>query len=201
MNQKDAKKLIEKIKPEWRQYFIASERVSAGKPVLLVETEKFAEFLAALKDKVMIGLLISGALRISECLKIQRNHFDIDREGNVFVTTTVMKKRREGVTREIIVHPAIVSVVKEHLLTKRGFGKLFFQSRIASVKRIKRIFGDVLDCHAFRHASISRQIFGLGFSIEKVAKLQKMSPRIVEAYTHLNERQTLKELYSGKKVA
>jgi integrase len=204
MNQKQANKLIQQINPNYRQFFMASERVTAGKPVLLVEADKFEEFLKAvsidedikLVDRAMIGLLISGSLRVSEMLNIKRNHFDTDKDGNLFVTTIVLKKRRAGVTREIIVHPAIASMVRQHLLTKRGFESLFDCTRIAVLKRIKRIFGEVLDCHAFRHAGISRQIFSLGWSTERVAKLTKLSPRVVEAYSHLNERKNLKELFA-----
>lgn len=217
MNQREMNKYLGKIKEEWRNLFICSLRTTSavGKPVLLIAHDQFENFLVKLRDddeiqdeeKILYGLLISGGLRVSEALAIQRQDLDVDNDGNLFLTIKCLKKKKP-VTREIIVHPVISPLVKKHLLSKRGFERLFGNlRRTAAINRLKRTFAkDFTDCegldlHAFKHAAISRLLFGLNYSTEKVSQIQRLSPKIISAYSHLNMRGELKEIFGGGKAA
>lgn len=195
------------VSEKYREFFIVEERVcSSSKPVVLLKGECFEPFLEKLRDdtdielelKVLVAILVSGGLRISECLMLQRTDFFEANDGSELrFFARVLKKRGEKLEREAIIHPVVQKMVREYLTKLRGFDHLFSFSRKAALHRLKSALGQSLDLHAFRHAFFSYLLFLKNMEIAEAAKLTRISLSTAIRYSHLNRSQVLSSLFTN----
>jgi len=197
----DIERILSQIHGQYRPFFKVHSRVSSKRHVAVIEPSRYEEFLEVLsKDpavpqniKILFFLIVSAGLRITEALSLRRSSFEIE-DGELYFYNKVLKKR-DVIERKSIVHPAVASQVKEHLLKFRQFDKIFSIDRHQALYQIKKAFGEALDLHALRHSHISYLIFEKGFSAEEVEALISLNRDTVAFYAHKDPSQMLKELY------
>lgn len=119
---------MEIIKDRYKRFFFVSQRItSTNKKVYVLEPTLVKEFFQELKNdqsicadqKLIIGLLFSGGLRIEECLALKRSDFTKKGKKSYVARIEVLKKRSEGVFREISIHPEILPLLNNKLSKKK----------------------------------------------------------------------------------
>lgn len=187
----------------YEKYFLISDRISSktGKTAKVVDPQYFNEFLAELqndpdlplwfKATVACGICLGG--RVSEILKLKKGQIQEDGTVNELV---VLKKRREGITREGKLHPTALSIIQAYLREnpKRPQEYLFKFSRQTAHRWVKTVFGT--DFHALcRHSFISllvdRNLDGM-----KIARMLKLSNvNVAYGYCHIKPSRVMDSIY------
>jgi integrase len=206
---KETDNILLKIPENYRGFFQIHSRVKSAESlhVAVIDHSKYEDCLAAIKDdlkirediKVLLYLIISAGLRISEALSLQRMSFEVDGD-NLYFYTKVLKKR-EFVERRAIVHPVVALAVKSYLLKFRAFDKIFSIDRHQALYAVKSALGKALDLHALRHSHISYLLFEKKLTLEEVEGLIKLNMDTIVLYSHLNSKPLLDDLYSQKPQA
>jgi site-specific recombinase XerD len=194
------------VPEHYRGFFDFHSRVKSTehRQVGVVKAQMFEEFLLAVSNdssinqpmRILICLILSAGLRITEALSLQRISFE--REGGQLYFYFRVLKKSSYVERKAIVHPAIKTSVEEYLLKFRSFDKLFAMDRHQALYAIKCAFGKSLDLHALRHSHISYLLFYKELPLENVSSLVKLSSQTVKLYSHLDPTPLLAELYSER---
>lgn len=206
---KTAKKLLSKLKPDYADFFQPYVRSSSkkNKPVMIVKNiDQFLLKLVADEtipeiDRVLISIILSGACRITEALTLSRADVERTESGDLYFSTKVLKKRGKIIKRPILIHAAAVPLVSKHLISLRGFEKLFKFSSDAALYRVRKAIAldtkdaEGLDCHSFRHSFVTFMLHTKDLSIAKVSGIMKLDSRQVMRYAHVDAKKELKALY------
>lgn len=204
-------KILDGVKDRYRPFVSIENRIKSndGRHVTLIKPDDFESFLTTLcKDeeihseiKVLISIILSTGLRISEALSLQRCSFEKGSTGSLYLYSRVAKKK-DFVERKSIIHPLVSDLIKEWTHKFRSFDKIFSIDRHQALYAIKVGLGESFDCHSFRHSHISYLLFKKKLTIEQVAELVKLSPEAVRFYTHVDPTNLLDELYGvDRKIA
>lgn len=193
------------INPKYRSFFRLETRRSTtlNKPVAIIEPHTFSSFMHALSNdleiplayRCLFAILLSGGLRISEALMLQRCDFELSPDGMIYFHSRVLKKGSRKVERKNVVHPDAKITCAEHLLSLRGFDKLFSFSRKAALHMIKKYLGDPVDLHALRHSYFSYLIFQKELNIEEASRFVEVSSSTILKYAHIDQDQILKTVF------
>jgi integrase len=193
------------IHPKYQAFFRIETRrsTSTNRHVAIVVSEKFSAFLLELKNdseipqefKVLTAILLSGGLRISEALMLQRSDFETGEDGRLYFVSRVLKKRDRKVERTNVIHQDIQSVCAEYLMSLRGFEHLFSFSRKAALHQLKKYLGEATDLHGLRHSFISYLVFLKELNLEEVSRFVEVSPSTAMRYAHLNQREILSGMF------
>lgn len=196
---------------DYSRFLQESKRVSgSNKPVLIVNPDLFTEFLDAVAQDTSIAselkafiLLAAGCGgRVSELLAVHK--WDVT--GDYFEMNVLKKpppKRRKPTdpkpknvqkTRNCRMHPAAVPIVQDLLRHRKPQEFLFKMNRFQALYQLKKLFGEKMDCHAFRHTHIS-YLMSRDMTDLKIAKLIDITTAVVSQYAHLNQKRTLEDIF------
>lgn len=212
---KTARKLLSKLKPEYADFFQPFERSSSkkSKPVMIVKNiDQFLSKLVADEnipeiDRILISIILSGACRITEALTLLRADVERSESGDLFLWAKVLKKRGKVIKRPILIHADAVPLVSKHIMSLRGFEKLFDFSSDAALYRVRKAIAldtkdaEGLDCHSFRHSFVTFMLHTKDLSIAKVSGIMNLDSRQVMQYAHVDVKKELKALYDGESEA
>jgi integrase len=171
------------------------------KPISIVRSECFDDFIKELvfdnsiknTFRALIIACLSGGLRISEALSLEKESF-FEEDGYLFFRVKVLKKRRDE-SRLVRVHPIAQSFMKSYLSSK--VGKPFEITPQASCRKLKAIFGADFCNHSLRHSYISYLLFQENLFHMNVSKIMHVSVTTLSHYAHLDESRVLKLLYKN----
>jgi integrase len=185
---------------QYQEFFLESKRLNSLKPLALVRSDRFEDFIRAVVNdesldlayKAFIICSISGGLRVTEALKLTKESFELH-DGQLCYKVNVLKKRRPD-TRWCRVHPIGQATVEKYVSEK--IGPLFSWTSNTAFVRAKRYFKVPGICnHSFRHSAISYYLFEKNKTNQFTAKLVHINSKIVDLYAHLDERHALKTLF------
>jgi integrase len=226
MKMKVKKKLerkVLKINKRYEKFFFEGIRATSAKRkgVLVLHEEKIDEFFKALVEdknipdlnKLLIGLSLSGGLRVSEALNLKKENFD-EEDGAVFGNSIVLKTKIEyELRRDFMVYPRLVPMLEKLLKRKKPHEKIFREratkgafgvkkigfhmSRSKALYAIKKYLGEGFDSHSLRHSNVSILMNSKHTDIE-ISKMLELSVRMVANYSHVNTRKKMRELYDSK---
>jgi len=192
---------------------------------MIVDPERILDFLASVAvdpemtavERALLCLIIGSGGRISEILALKKNSFT-HHDGDLYFVLRVLKKdhvqaRKQKellkagkkapewtpVEREAKVPDVARALIAELLLKRRPHERLFRLNRFQALRIVKRLFGDDVENHSFRHSYVS----WLGTELDskpkheqqEIAELMKMSVENVPRYFHIaNVKRALKKL-------
>jgi integrase len=199
--------LLAEIPEKYRKFFKIHSRLRSAESrhVAVIDHHLYEQCLVDLRDdasiksetRILLLLIISAGLRITEALSLQRCSFEVDGEHLYFYTKVL--KKREPIERKSVVHPMVASAVKAHLLKFRAFDKIFCLNRHQSLYAVKSVFGKTLDLHALRHSHISYLLFYKKFTLEEIQEIMQLNVETIRFYSHLDTTPLLRELYKPLK--
>jgi integrase len=192
------------------------------KPITIVNPIYYNEFFKRLRYasgvsltmRALIGVALSGGLRVSEALSLRPCDFQLE-EG--FFKVRVLKKRKtitrtkrvgktiekytlatHKVYRECKLHPLAIELIREYLESQslKHFEHIFNFTRKCVHDHIRKMFGPHACPHSiFRHSHISWLLHEKKTPDITVASIMELSPRIVANYSHANRKAELEKIY------
>ena len=141
------------------------------------------------RDYAIVTVILYIGLRISECLNIKMNDFDLNSKE------IIVKNGKGGKVRTVYMNDKVVEAIKEYLKERKGDSKYLFvsrQSNKVSRSRINQIFNkysNVLTPHGCRHYCFTN-MSKKGFSLIEIAMIGgHSSTRTTEIYTNPSEKE------------
>lgn len=213
-----------------RQYLLLMDRVGTQikikkssnrkhfKKIAIVDYHFFDEFLTELRDapdvllrrKAIIALSLSGGLRITEALEMQRS--DIDLSTNMF-KITVLKKHRDSrpIIRDCKLMPIAAEIVKAYLekYPSKNYEYIFAikdpkgeksektkkVSRQSAYNWVRKLLGPGACNHSFRHSHISYLLHEKKLPHALVEAIMKVEPHVIHIYNQINAVRELGKLW------
>lgn len=123
------------------------------------------------RDYAIVTIILYMGLRISECLNIQMNDFDLDSRE------IIVRNGKGGKVRTVYMNDKVVIALEQYLKERKSDRQYLFYSRQSnkvSRSRINQIFNkysDVLTPHGGRHYAFTNMA-SKGFSIVEIAMLR-----------------------------
>lgn len=183
----------------YNRFLMTTDRVSSQKQIALVKPELFEELIKSILEdaqieddfKAFVLITISGGMRVSEVKALKKEDFSIE-EGRLFVRQAVLKKRKDE-KRWAMIHPLAQSFVETYIEHKIGF--IVKDSQQTLHRKMRALFGAKEVCnHSLRHSSIS-YLMDKQLTHLQIAKVMHVSLKIVERYSHLDEKKTLRKIF------
>ncbi len=141
------------------------------------------------RDYAIVTTILYTGLRISECINIKMNDFDLNSKE------IIVRNGKGGKVRTVYMNDKIVEAIKEYLKERESDSKYLFVSRQSdkvSRSRINQIFNKyskVLTPHGCRHYCFTNMSKN-GFSLLEIAMMGgHSSTRTTEIYTNPSERE------------
>lgn len=141
------------------------------------------------RDYAIVTVILYVGLRISECLNIKMNDFDLNSKE------IIVRNGKGGKVRTVYMNDKVVEAIKEYLKERKNDSKYLFvsrQSNKVSRSRINQIFNkysNVLTPHGCRHYCFTN-MSEKGFSIIEIAMIGgHSSTRTTEIYTNPSEKE------------
>ena len=141
------------------------------------------------RDYAIVTTILYTGLRISECINIKMNDFDLNSKE------IIVKDGKGGKVRKVYMNDKVVEAIKEYLKERKSDSKYLFVSRQSdkvSRSRINQIFNkysNVLTPHGGRHYCFTN-MNERGFSLIEIAMIGgHSSTRTTEIYTNPSERE------------
>lgn len=186
-----------------KSYLIESTRLTGTrKAILVVDPAQFDSFIVALAEsaecpepyRTLIGILVTGGLRVSEGLSLRARDFT-EEGGKLYFRSPVLKKG-SALHRTCRVHPSLVPLVKARLATVRHYDALFPISRKTVWKWVRKVFGTDACPHSIaRHSYISWLLHEKKVTPHEAARVVEVKVSTVEAYNHPNVKKRLDDLF------
>lgn len=131
-----------------------------GKKSVVIKEEAFDAFVQLVitdenidkETRLLIGLLCSTGLRITEVLGLKVNQIDLD--NNRIRAVHIQKKRTKGLKLDKPIHPAFINFLKDaikHLEPEDTI--VHVENRFIALRRLKKYLD--MGCHDFRHSYIN----------------------------------------------
>jgi len=187
---------------ELSKFLIESTRLTGTrKAIRVVDPERFEQFLIALsesdlEDKALIGILVTGGLRVSEGLSLRKRDFFAE-NGKLYFKSPVLKKG-SALRRIVLVHPKLKPTIEQALGKVRQYDLVFKVSRKTVWTHIKKIFGADACPHSIaRHSYISWLLHEKKLSAHEAARVVEVKVSTIEAYNHPNVKKKLGELFGA----
>lgn len=141
------------------------------------------------RDYAIVTIILFIGLRISECLNIKMNDFDLNSKE------IIVRNGKGGKVRTVYMNDKVVEAIKEYLKERKSNSKYLFvsrQSNKVSRSRINQIFNkysNVLTPHGCRHYCFTN-MSKKGFSLIEIAMIGgHSSTRTTEIYTNPSEKE------------
>lgn len=141
------------------------------------------------RDYAIITIILFIGLRISECLNIKMNDFDLNSKE------IIVRNGKGGKVRTVYMNDKVVEAIKEYLKERKSNSKYLFvsrQSNKVSRSRINQLFNkysNVLTPHGCRHYCFTN-MSKKGFSLIEIAMIGgHSSTRTTEIYTNPSEKE------------
>lgn len=141
------------------------------------------------RDYAIVTVILYIGLRISECLDIKMNDFDLNSKE------IIVRNGKGGKVRTVYMNDKVVEAIKEYLKKRKSDSKYLFVSRQAnkiSRSRVNQLFNkysNVLTPHGCRHYCFTN-MSKKGFSLIEIAMIGgHSSTRTTEIYTNPSEKE------------
>ena len=141
------------------------------------------------RDYAIVTIVLYVGLRISECLNIRMNDFDLNSKE------IIVRNGKGGKVRTVYMNDKVVEAIKEYLKERKSNSKYLFvsrQSNKVSRSRINQLFNkysNVLTPHGCRHYCFTN-MSKKGFSLIEIAMIGgHSSTRTTEIYTNPSEKE------------
>jgi integrase len=205
------------INKNYKDFFYQGRRATSkeGKSVVVIKEEKIKNFFETLVNdnsipdlnKLLIGICLSGGLRISEALAIKKKDIEIDGD-NIYITVTVLKKKLNyDLKRDIYVYPLLNTLINRFYLKTKPQEFIFKEREGRKVKKvitrqtalhaIKKYLGKDFDMHALRHSNVSL-LMNESFTDVEISKVLELSTKMVSNYAHVSARKKMRDLLQRK---
>jgi integrase len=210
------------INPKYNEYFYKARRSSSkcGKMVMVLHEREIDNFFKTLVEdegipqlnRILIGICLSGGLRISEALSLKKEDFTMDDTGRIYGNIRVLKKYylKYDVYRDFYVYPRLNSLLIEWLkkkkpqervfayrrLLKRGNYKYTPINSVSALNAVKEFLGTNFDNHCLRHSNVSI-LMNEKYSDIEISKILELTVGMVARYAHVDVRRKMRELYQG----
>ena len=143
--------------------------------------------------KALTIISLSGGLRITERLKLKKKDF-LEEDGILYIRVQVLKKKRDE-KRWARIHPVATPFIKDYI--KHLIGAIVKMSQPTAYRKTRRYFKfDGVCNHSLRHSNISYMLFEEDMNHLKLSKLLHIDVNTIAHYAHLNERKTLKAIFT-----
>lgn len=146
------------------------------------------------RDYAIVTIILYMGLRISECLNIKMNDFDIDSRE------IIIKNGKGGKVRTTYMNDKVVVALKEYLKERNSDSSYLFTSRQSnklSRSRINQLFNkysNVLTPHQGRHYAFTNMASN-GFSIVEIAMIGgHSSTKTTEIYINPSQKEIKEKL-------
>lgn len=157
-----------------------------------IDIEKFRQQILeheTKRDYAIVTVILYIGLRISECLDIKMNDFDLNSKE------IIVRNGKGGKVRTVYMNDKVVEAIKEYLKERKSDSKYLFVSRQAnkiSRSRVNQLFNkysNVLTPHGCRHYCFTN-MSKKGFSLIEIAMIGgHSSTRTTEIYTNPSEKE------------
>lgn len=187
-----------------QSFLIESTRLTGTrKPIRVIDPERFEDFIKSLSqseipesDKLMVGLLVTGGLRVSEGLSLRKRDF-VEDGGLLYFKSNVLKKG-SALKRLVLVHPALQPIVQKRLDNIRKYDIVLEMTRKTVYNHVRKIFGDKACPHSIaRHSYISWLLHEKKLNALEAARVVEVKVSTIEAYNHPNIKKRLNKLFGG----
>ena len=208
---------MNKVNAKYERFFFESRCITSNVdkriPVLdPINLRSCLETLISDQDvedetKLLIGLLFSGGMRISEALNLKRSDFNRDNSGTYTAKVSVLKKRKKNIERDASIHPLLNGLLAEKLASKRYNESLFREratkrspakelKRQNALKKIKKVFGKGMTNHSLRHSNVAL-LLHLKYTATQIGRILEMTTSNVQFYSHVNASREMKNVFAG----
>lgn len=186
------------------EFLIRSTRISGQRrEITVIDPQNFEGFIKKLSEselsdekKVLIGILVTGGLRVSEGLSLKKSDF-MEEEGNLFFRSKVLKKSSK-MRRMVLVHPALQNLVRDRISKIRQYDRVLNLSRKTVYNIFRRIFGKSACPHSIaRHSYISWLVHEKKITSLEAARIMEIKVSTVESYNHPNVKKSLQRLFAA----
>jgi site-specific recombinase XerD len=186
---------IHVINAEWVVKDIAKYKRNKSKPVVLSksEVESILNLTWNLKHKIILTIIYSAGLRVSEAAKLKVQHIDTERM-QIFV-----KDGKGGTDRYALLSPTTLKLLRDYIEEYKPVDYLFYardknKMKSFSVRAIQRAFRDALfkagitknaSVHTLRH-SFATHLLEAGVNLHHIQLLLgHFSPQATYIYLHV----------------
>jgi len=185
-----------------KQFLIESTRLTGTrKPIRVIDPERFEDFIKALSqsdlpesEKLMVGILVTGGLRVSEGLGLRKWDFT-EEDGLLYFKSNVLKKG-SALKRLVLVHPTLQPLIKKHLDSIRKYDLVLNMNRKTVYTHFRKIFGEDACPHSIaRHSYISWLLHEKKLSALEASRVVEVKVSTIEAYNHPNVKKRLSKLF------
>lgn len=185
------------MKTKYNELFELHKKVTGAGFVQILKKDSLPEFIMrvqadkdiSLEEKSLIIVLANTGCRISEAVEsLHKRDF-----SGEYLTLTVLKKRKES-SRQAKIHFGYETVAE--LLTHRKPQEFLFQNidRHQALRLMKRVFGEQMSNHAFRHSLISTLALK-NWSVLRISKAMNINVNTVSLYANLNQKNELDRMF------
>ncbi len=162
-----------------RKFFVKIPRAKKKSklPVILSKTEvsKLLSVVNNVVHKLMLGLIYSSGLRVSEVVSLRIGDIDFDRE------LLCIRNGKGGKDRMVIMSGKVMAILKRYVFGKNINDLVFISNRGKrfSVRTVQKVFSDALtnsgvrksvSCHSLRH-SFATHLLENGVDIRYIQEL------------------------------
>ncbi len=200
------------INDRYKDFFYESVRAtsSKGKKVCVVKDSKLSAFLDTLIQdeeideifRLLYSVIYCSGARISESLSLKKKDFVLE-DGFYTAKMKVLKKKKDFDTERYITIDPSINPLLERIFKRLKPQEFIFKNKDGRISRnlcyrcIRKDLGDDLDLHSLRHSNVSL-LLNSNLSDLQIAQTLKMSLKMVQNYSHVDEKKTMRELFLRK---